>query len=213
MSAYKNLYRILVHPIRAMFRIKVYGTENIPENGGYLICSNHTSLWDVFVIAVSLERQVMYMAKKELFSVPLLGKIISALGAYPVNRGAADISAIKKTVSLLKDENIVGVFPQGTRHPGENPRDTEVRHGVGLISYRAECGAIPVYIKTKNNQVRPFRRAELFIGKPIEYQSFGFKDGGMKEYTDAAEMIFDRICTIGEASQGESSEAKEDQIK
>lgn len=198
MSAYKNLYKILAHPIRAMFKIKVHGAENIPENGGYIICSNHTSLWDVFVIAVSLKRQVMYMAKKELFSIPLLGKIISALGAYPVNRGAADISAIKKTVSLLKDENIVGVFPQGTRHPGEDPRNTEVRHGVGLITYRAQCGVIPAYIKTKNNQVRPFRRAELFIGEPIEYDSFGFKDGGMKEYTEAAEMIFDKICTIGE---------------
>ncbi len=199
MSAYSTVYKLIARPIRAMFRVKTHGTEKIPENGGYLICSNHTSLWDVFVISVSLKRQVMYMAKKELFSIPVLGKIISALGAYPVNRGNADISAIKKTVSLLEDGNIVGVFPQGTRYPGKELRETEVHHGVGLIAYRAKCGVIPVYIKSKKKQVRPFRKAEIFVGDPIEYSGLGFTDGGMKEYSAAAETIFDKICTIAES--------------
>lgn len=213
MSAYSKVYKILARPIRAIFRLRAHGTEKIPKSGGYLICANHTSLWDVFIIAVSLRRPVMFMAKKELFSVPLLGRIITALGAYPVNRGGADVGAIKKTVALLEKGEIVGIFPQGTRHPGEEPRDTEVKHGVGLISYRAKCGVIPAYIKTKKNHVRPFRRAEIFIGEPMEYENLGFADGGMKEYTAAAEMIFDRICTVGEASQGDSAAVKEEQSK
>lgn len=198
MSTYSKVYKLLAPPLRMMFRLKAHGAEKIPENGGYIICANHTSLWDVFVISVSLDRQVMYMAKKELFHVPVLKSIISALGAYPVDRSGADVAAIKKTISLLEKGELVGIFPQGTRHPGENPRKTEVKHGVGLMSYRAKCGIIPVYIKTKKNHVRPFRRAELFVGDPVEYGDLGFTDGGIKEYNAAAENVFDKICTIGE---------------
>lgn len=205
MSAYSKAYTFLARPLRAMFKVKVHGAENMPDKGGYLVCSNHTSLWDVFVIAVSLKRQVMYMAKKELFSVPLLGRVIRALGAYPVDRGASDVGAIKKTIALLEKGEIVGVFPQGTRNPGKNLRETEVKHGVGLIAYRSKRGAVPVYIKSKKNQVRPFRRAEIYIGEPLEYEDLGFAEGGMAEYTAAAEKIFDKICTISESVQDEKA--------
>ena len=201
MSAYSKLYTVLARPLRAMFMVKVHGAENMPAEGGYIVCANHTSLWDVLILAASLKRQVMYMAKKELFGIPLLGRIITALGAFPVNRGASDVGAIKKTISLLENGNIVGVFPQGTRYPGKELRSTEVKHGVGLIAYRSKRGAVPVYIRSKKNKVRPFRRAEIYIGEPIEYENFGFDEGGMAEYTAAAEMIFDRICTISESVQ------------
>lgn len=196
MSAYSKLYKLLSPPIRAIFKLQVHGAEKIPENGGYIICANHTSLWDVFIIAVSLDRQIMYMAKKELFRIPVLKNIISALGAYPVDRSGADVGAIKKTVSLLEDGALVGVFPQGTRYPGKEIRSTKVKHGVGLMSYRAKSGVIPVYIKTKKNHVRPFRRAEIFVGDPIEYSELDFAEGGVKEYNRAAEYIFDEICNI-----------------
>ncbi len=199
MNTYKIVYGILVWPVRVLFRLKVRGLENLPKKGkGYLICANHTSLNDVFIMEAAMDRQVKFMAKKELFRIPVVRSFISACGAFPVNRGGADVESIKKTIGLLEQGDTVGIFPQGTRHPGEDPRETEVKHGVGLIAYRAKCGVIPAFIKTKKRQVRPFGRTEFIIGKPIEYDELGFSEGGIKEYRAAADLIFDRICTLGE---------------
>lgn len=195
MGVYQFWYKLLARPLRALYRIKITGLENLPQNGkGYLLCSNHTSLSDVFVIEASLDRQVKFMAKKELFKIPVLKNVISAFGAFPVDRGGADVESIKKTIAMLENGDTVGIFPQGTRHQGEDPRETEVKHGVGLIAYRAKCGVIPVLIRTKKWQVKLFRKTEFIIRKPIEYSELGFSDGGIKEYNAAAEKIFSAIC-------------------
>ncbi len=198
MSGYKVIRALLGGPVRLIFRVKSEGCEKIPKDRGCIICANHTSLCDVFVISAASDVQVKYMAKKELFSVPVLKSIIKGLGAFPVDRKGGDVAAIRKTVSMIEEGNAVGIFPQGTRHPGENPRDTQVRHGVGLIAYRAKCDIVPVYIKAKKNRVRPFRKSKIYVGEPIPYDSLGFESGGKEEYKRVAELIFDRICTIGE---------------
>lgn len=198
-TGYAGLKKILGGPLRLIFGIKSFGEENIPEDRGVIICANHTSLFDVIVLAIASRVQIKFMAKKELFSVPVIGKLVAALGAFPVDRKGGDVAALRKTVSMLEEGSAVGIFPQGTRHAHENPRDTEVRHGVGLIAYRAKCDVIPVYIKTKNNHVRPFKKTELHFGEPITYDALGFEKGGKDEYKGAVEMIFDRICTIGES--------------
>lgn len=195
MGVYQFWYKLLARPLRALYRIKITGLENLPEKGcGYLLCSNHTSLSDVFVIEASLDRQVKFMAKKELFKIPVLKSIITSLGAFPVDRGGADVESIKRTIAMIENGDTVGIFPQGTRHQGEDPRETEVKHGVGLIAYRAKCGVIPVLIRTKKWQVKLFRKTEFIIRKPIEYSELGFSDGGIKEYNAAAEKIFSAIC-------------------
>ena len=198
MSLYSGLYKILAKPLRAIFRLKVEGSENLIHGRGCLLCANHTGLLDVIVIAVGMDRPVRFMAKKELFKIPLLSQLITALGAYPVDRSGADASAIRKTIGMIDNGELVGIFPQGTRHPGVDPRTTEVKTGAGLITYRAKCDVIPVYIKTKKNRTLLFRKTTVIYGEPIKYEDFGFTEGGTKEYKAASEKIFDNICTLGE---------------
>jgi len=138
------------------------------------------------------------MAKKELFSVPIIGALVKALGAYPVDRKGGDVAALRQTVKMIEEGNAVGIFPQGTRHRGKNPRDTQVQHGVGLIAYRAKCDVVPVFIKTKNNHTHFFGKTEVHFGEVIPYEALGFEKGGKEEYKKAAELIFDRVCSIGE---------------
>ncbi len=209
MSAYKKVRGILGGPIRLLFRVKSHGLENMIRDRGAILCANHTSLCDVFVISSATDVQVKYMAKKELFSVPILKSIIKGLGAFPVDRKGGDVSAIKKTVALVEEGSVVGVFPQGTRHPHVDPRTTEVRHGVGLMAYRAKCDIIPVYIKARKNRVCPFRRSHVYIGEPIPYEALGFSEGGREEYKKASELIFDRICSIGEEAAKQEKAKKE----
>lgn len=201
MSFYSGIYKVLARPVRAIFKCRVEGIENMPAEGGAILCANHTGLLDVVVMSAALNRQIRYMAKKELFKIPLLSRLIRALGAFPVDRGGADVKAIRNTISMIEGGEIVGIFPQGTRCPGVDPRTTEVKNGVGMIAYRAKSNVVPVYIKTKNNKTRLFTKTTIIVGKPIEYEELGYEKGGNAEYKAASELIFDRICTLGERSE------------
>ena len=78
---YRVIYTLFVWPVRAIFPVKVVNPENIPTDGGCLVCANHTSMLDVLILSAGLKRQIRYMAKKEAMTVPVLGKCLSALGA------------------------------------------------------------------------------------------------------------------------------------
>ena len=197
MSFYSGAKRLLSPFCRLIFRIKITGLENIPKEGGFVVCANHTSMLDVVALAASFNRLLMFMAKKELFKFKPFGALIKKVGAFPVDRKGADVGAIKTAISLVENGELVNIFPQGTRYVKRDPSTTKVKSGAGMIAYHAKCGAIPVFIKTKNNHLHFFGKNEIIIGKPIEYEEFGFTDGGMKEYVGATRMIFSRALSLG----------------
>ena len=200
MSFYKRAIKILGPCFRFLLNIKsVQGIENIPEDGG-LICANHTSLFDPIVLAAALKKPIKFMGKAELFKVPVLSSVIRAFGAFPVKRGGADAASLRLAQRLLKDGEYVGIFPQGTRYPKVDPKETEVKMGVGLIAGRSHCRVIPVYIKTPKNKTGLFRKTHVIIGKPIENEDFSFKEETMKEYESAAKLIFETVCSLDNAS-------------
>lgn len=182
--------------IRTLFRVHAHGTENEPESGGLLICANHTSLFDVFVLGAVLKRPMHFMAKAELFRIPVLRRMVKALGAYPVDRGGSDVSAIKKTLRYLENGDAVGLFPQGHRNKGVYPGDTEVKPGVGMIAYRSGVQVLPVFISTKNYAMRLFGRKDVYVGAPVTREELEFSSGGIQEYERAAGIVFDRILEL-----------------
>ncbi len=192
---YKVMYALFAGIVKVLFSIKVINPENEPEEGGYLICSNHVSAADAVVICYAFKKnQAHFMAKKELFKIPLLSGLIRLLGAFPVDRGGSDVGAVKKAISMIKDGMGVAMFPQGHRHPGVDPRNTPVKNGAGLISSRAECDVMPVYVLRKKNTFRLFKKTYVIIGEKIDRAT-------LKELGNNAaitEYIFDKICTLGE---------------
>ena len=195
MGFYQTMYAIFARPVRWLYRVKVEGIENVPEGGCILAC-NHTAFSDVLVVSAAAKRQVRYMAKKELFKIPLLGSLISALGAYPVNRGGADVGSIKRTIGLLEEGELIGIFPQGTRHGKEDPRTTEVKGGIGMIAYHTHAAVLPAFIDNKRGKTGILRRNTVIFGKLIPYEELGFTDGGAKEYQAVSEEIFRQVCVI-----------------
>lgn len=194
-------HRILAGPFRILFNIKVEGKENepSPESGAFLVCSNHISAGDAVWLCASLRRQQPhFMAKAELFKIPLLSGLIRLLGAYPVERGSADIASLRTTVNLLKDGKCVGMFPQGTRHKGKNPLETPVKSGAGIIAVRGEVQVLPVFIQTKNFRSTLFGRKKIIIGKPIPYDKIAEMHAAKLEYNKISGYIFDQICKLGE---------------
>lgn len=201
-KAYINIKKWLAKPVIFLFRIHAHDAENEPaeDEGPYIIASNHMSNADpVFLCAATDLQQPHFMAKKELFKVPLVNKLVAALGAYPVDRKGADVAAIRKTIKMLGDGKCIGIFPQGHRFMGVNPRDTEIKSGLGMIAAKAEANVLPCYIKMKKRKWAPFRRVDVYIGKPIKFEEFNYDPEAQGEYMRISRYVFDRICEIGES--------------
>lgn len=124
---------------KVFFRAEVIGKENLPAEGGVILAANHMSNWDPPFLATFLSRPVSYMAKQELFEVPILRKIIQSCYSFPVKRGAADRGAIKAAVGALKDGRCVGLFPEGTRS-----RDGHLHKAEAGVALLAAMGRVPV---------------------------------------------------------------------
>ena len=216
----KNTYPLysflkpIVAPIfRLLFNVRVRGKENVPMNGGVLLCANHIAAVDVISIGAVCPRQITCIAKKELFSVPVLGSICRGLGAVKIDRGGADVGAIKAAVSAIESGKTVTIFPQGHRCPGVNPSTTPIRHGAGLIAYHAKCDVIPVCINVKGGKYSLFRKTEIIFGKPIKYDSLGFGEGGRDEYAAATNIVFEKVVEMGDFSSLPAYDPAKDPIK
>ena len=197
MSFYSRSKRRFAWLIRALFRVKLIGAENEPEDGTFLICANHISEADPLILGACLKHNPRYMAKKELMKVPVIGKLITALGAYPIDRGGNDVAAIRKTVDFLKNGESVIMFPQGTRCRGVDPAETRFRNGCALIAARAGVPVLPIYIGTKNFRVRLFRRVTVKVGKPISCDEITGAEAGREDFASGASLVFSRIIAAG----------------
>ena len=195
--SYRFFYYTLGWIIRFLHRIKVKGRENIPHTGGGILCANHIAILDIFSIGASVPRPINFLAKRELFKVPVLSCLIRSAGAIPLERKKTDLGAIRRSVELAANGNLVAIFPQGHRQPGMNPADTEYKSGAALVAYRSGVPVIPICIKMKGQKYKIFRRTEIIIGKPLTQEELGFVEGGSAEYREAAAKIFGEICRLG----------------
>ena len=148
-------------------RWKVIGRENIPREGGVLLCGNHVSYIDPPALGGGATRPVHFMAKFELFQVPVLGFLIRNVGAFPVRQKTADRAALKKAIELLEAGEVVGMFPEGKRnmHPEEL---LPAEPGVGMIVLRAKVPVIPVAPVSYTHLVQPIGpgRRRLVLIRP-----------------------------------------------
>lgn len=153
----RGLYRLL-------FRLEAIGVEHVPTEGGVLLCSNHVSLFDPPTVGVLLERKVHFMAKQELFKIPLFGKLIHELGAFPVKRGGVSKESIKISLNILRDGKVMGIFPEGSRHS-----EGEGKKGAASFALRSGAAVVPVAII---GNYRLFSKVKVVYGTPIDMTPF-----------------------------------------
>jgi len=160
-----NFCRALLRGLyRLLFRLEAVNTEHVPSEGGVLLCSNHVSLFDPPTVGVLLERKVHFMAKQELFKIPLFGKLIHELGAFPVKRGGVSKESIKISLNILRDGKVMGIFPEGSRNSAG-----EGKKGAASFALRSGAAVVPVAII---GDYRLFRKVKVVYGKPIDVTPF-----------------------------------------
>lgn len=197
---FRFIYAVLSGAVRLIFGIKVVNKENEPDEGGCVVVANHISAADPIIVCYTFRKhQVHFMAKKELFGIPIFGRLIKMLGAFPIDRGGSDVGAIKNAVAVVEEGKTLGIFPQGHRYPGVDPRETKVKNGAALIASRTQAPIVPVYIWHKNNKGGPFRRTYVIIGEKIPFESLGYSRDENGEYARITSIMFDKVCSLGES--------------
>ena len=197
-KTYKFLYWLLAGIVRKLYRVRVINLVKEPTDMHFIVASNHTSAADAVIIAASFKHQIRFMAKKELFKIPLFAQLIRVLGAFPVDRSVSDVGAVKKAVSLVKDKKCMGIFPQGHRYNKVDPRKTSVKTGAAMIALKAGVPVLPVFIKVKNNKHFFLCRKEVIVGKPISIEEMNYNPEAPGEYQRVADYLFERVCELGD---------------
>ncbi|OWY65402.1 1-acyl-sn-glycerol-3-phosphate acyltransferase [cyanobacterium TDX16] len=135
-------YSVVSPMLHAYFRGRIFGAENVPQKGSLVVVSNHASYFDPPLLSACMRRPVAYMAKEELFDVPVLKQAIELYGAYPVSRGAGDRKAIRAALKCLEDGWAIGVYLEGKRT--SDGRITDPKRGAALLAAKAQAPLLPV---------------------------------------------------------------------
>lgn len=173
---------------RILYRVKSYGMENIPKEGKFILCSNHANNLDPVFISMVMPRKISWMAKKELFKYKIISYLVYKLGAFPVDRSQSDISAIKNALRVLKEDKILGIFPEGTR---VKKMDLDsAKPGVALLSIKSDAPILPIYIEST---YKLFSKINIYIGEPMDITN---KDGSklnQEDYTEKSKLVLKTI--------------------
>ncbi|WP_413363954.1 lysophospholipid acyltransferase family protein [Lysinibacillus sp. 3P01SB] len=186
------MYKLAANIVKMFLSIngskaKVYGLENVPAEGGFVIACTHNGYVDILNLGVSIyPREIHFMAKKQLFDMKGLGWLIPRLNAFPVDRDNPGPSVIKIPRQLIKEGKIVGIFPSGTRSAESN----DLKQGAVTIAQLSKAPIVPAaYVGPKDiGGVLKRQKGYLVYGKPFTVE-------GGKEARDEASQILEQEFT------------------
>ena len=190
-----------------IFHFRAIGAENVPRQGPFLVAANHVSFLDPVAVAAGLWRPVYFMAKAELFQVPLLGTLIRALNAYPLERAGADVRALRHGLALLKAGRALLVFPEGTRgvegilRPG--------KPGVAMLATASQAPVIPAYVRGTGRALPRGatwpRRAGITVayGAPLRFD----RTRGREQYQEITDQIMAAVGRLKAEVEGAGASA------
>ena len=184
----KAIFRFFM---RIFFRIKIIWKENIPAEGACIICPNHKSYFDPPLVVAFNKRHINMIAKKELYQNHLIAWLGKTFNVFPVERNGKDIEAVKHSLKILKNGEILGIFPEGTRNGME--KGIKVKNGAVLIAIKSGAPIIPVGIK---GDYKLFSKVVITYGEPIYYDKSKINSQNKEEIDKLTQELMDRIVSL-----------------
>nr|WP_319487952.1 lysophospholipid acyltransferase family protein [uncultured Caproiciproducens sp.] len=186
---------------------QVNNRENMPESGKVIVCCNHIGLSDAVRVSFTQHRQIYYMAKSELFQNKAMALLLSSLGAFPVQRGKGDKTAINKASEMLKNGQALGVFIEGTR--SKTGEFLQPKAGAVMIAYKYNAPILPCCITAKGGgKPRIFHKCIVSFGELIQPDQLGIEEGTGSEYRNASRLVMGKIAELRERDLETSQTAK-----
>lgn len=176
---------------KVFYGVKIHHEERLPLDKPVLVCSNHLNAQDPFVIGTKIKPEIKIMAKKELFKFKIVAWFLKVNGAFPVDREANDISAIKTSLKILKGGTSMMLFPEGTRNHTTTPM--EAKPGVAMIAVKAKVPIVPITLKA---DYKLFKTMHIYVGEPIYLDEYFEKRVTSDDYQEISQKILDRIYEV-----------------
>lgn len=184
----KFIYRIIAE---IMYRPRVKGKENLPKESGAILCPNHVHALDSTIVIATAKRKVNVLAKDRFFRSKIGKWFANVFGIYPVKEDKKSIYTLKISLKLLKNKELLMIFPEGTRNglsKGIKPRDGAIK-----IAITAKVPIIPIGIQ---GSFKIFRKVKVNIGKPIDYLKYKDKINDKEFMNKLTEELMDKIIEL-----------------
>ena len=205
---YGPVYSFMTWLYRQYFRIgrwKIHGRENVPKSGPVILAPNHASLLDPPIVGCASPRRVTTMGKAELFEqrwlgVKILGWIIQRMATFPVKRGAPDRRALRRAAQVLKDGEVLVIFPEGTRSRTGELGEGEI--GIAMIAHNAKAPIVPTYLGGTWQALSPrhrgfrFIKTEVRFGKPLYFEEEYARKGDRATLEAIAARVMQEIAVL-----------------
>lgn len=168
-----------------MYPMKVYGKENVPDAGAVLVCNHFRAIDCGFIVRIC-DKDIKFLAKKEIFKNKLVGKLAKSYGAIPIDRENPEMKSLLEAIKVIKKGNKLCIFPEGKRNLSGTSDLQDIKGGTIVFSIKAKCPIVPIMMLKK---AKIFRKTHIIIGKPFELSDYYGKKLTEDDMTALAEIV------------------------
>lgn len=189
-----SIFYYVIRPPRV-----VVGRAYLKTRGAAIYCINHRRASDPIEVSIHIPRVIYYMSKKELFQNRFTGWFLRTVHAFPVDRGAGDVRSIRTALSVLEQGHALGIFPEGTRHPGSFDV-CEMQNGTALLALKSGAPVVPMFMDA---QKKLFTRTRIYVGAPLKFALAQGERLTMERCTAATEEIWRAMQALAETAKAQ----------
>ena len=197
---YRFGYNLSTVIAKTLFSFRVAHPERMIETGGVILAMNHQSFVDPPLAGLCCKRDIYFLARKSLFSWPLLGPIFPKINNIPVDRDGSDMGALKTVIKVVRAGHGVALFPEGTRTRDGNLQPAKA--GIGLVIAKTRAPVVPMRIFgafeafPRDRKLPKRRPITIVIGEPIHFTDADIAEGGRDVYQKLSDRVMERIAAI-----------------
>lgn len=196
-----NFYSVARSTVKVLLKfiypVEVIGDiDKIPSEGGVIVSANHLSYLDAIFLGITLKRQIRFVGKDKYAKSFPLKYIFKWLGAFGIDPEKADLSAIKQCFNVVKNGEVLGIFPEGTRIIGD--KVSNPMPGAAMIAHKTKTPIFYFRIKPSSDKIKPFRKTYLYVGEKVTCEQLGVTTGKGNEYKEASVKLMNLIYGLGE---------------